>query len=215
MSFEKHEKENQNKVINAACEVFARHGYRKASMKDIAEQSGVSKSVLFKYFSTKENLYRRVFRLASDGIREADHLARLDAAGDEDLFSLMRRSAKTRLALFKEFPWFYKFSYTAAFDPDPFVKDLVKQELDDYRRSQLAGTANPLEIEGAVNANPAYQGLRKDIPLDVARQVILWVSQGYLEEKLYQNEIDPDGLEQGFARWIDVLELMLKDKNNL
>ena len=66
-----------------------------------------------------------------------------------------------------------------------------------------------------MSASPAYQGLRKDIPLDIARQVILWVSQGYLEEKLYQDEIDPDGLEQGFARWIDVLELMLKDTNNV
>ena len=136
MSFEKLEKEKQNKIINAACEVFARHGYRKASMKDIAALSGISKSVLFKYFSTKQNLYRRIFRLASDSIREADHLARLEAADDEDMFSLMRRSAKTRLALFKEFPWVYKFSYTAAFDPDPFVKDLVKQELENYRRSQ-------------------------------------------------------------------------------
>ena len=75
-------------------------------MKDIAELSGVSKSVLFNV-STKENLYRKIFRLASDGIREAESLARLEAAGDKDTFSLMRRSAKARLALFKEFPWFY------------------------------------------------------------------------------------------------------------
>ena len=56
-------------VINAACEVFARFGYQKASMQDIALTAGVSKSVLFKYFGTKELLYREVFRMAADGIK--------------------------------------------------------------------------------------------------------------------------------------------------
>ncbi len=91
MAFEKLEKEKQNKIINAACEVFARHGYKKGSMKDIAEMAGISKSVLFKYFSTKQNLYVRVFRLASDSISEADaissnvpKLPQPAEAGDED-----------------------------------------------------------------------------------------------------------------------------------
>ena len=48
-------------VLNAACEAFARHGYQKASMQDVASAAGMSKSVLFKYFGTKENLYRAAF----------------------------------------------------------------------------------------------------------------------------------------------------------
>ena len=70
MSFDALETAKQLEILNAACEVFAKHGYRKASMKDIAESAGVSKCVLFKYFETKENLYVRIFRLATDGILE-------------------------------------------------------------------------------------------------------------------------------------------------
>jgi TetR/AcrR family transcriptional regulator len=210
MAFEKLEKEKQNKIINAACEVFARHGYKKGSMKDIAEMAGISKSVLFKYFSTKQNLYVRIFRLASDSIREADNMARAEGEGDSDIFSLMRRSAKTRLSLFKEYPWIYKFSYTTAFDGDPFVRELMKRELENYRQ---ANTKN-----GHINRQGVpddLKGLREDIPPAVSRQIIFWISQGYLEERLYQDDIDPDGLELGFEKWIDVLEILLKGNNTI
>ena len=201
MAFEKLEKEKQNKIINAACEVFAKHGYRKASMKDIAEVAGISKSVLFKYFSTKENLYMKLFRLASDTISEADDIALGEVEKGMDMFSVMRRSAKSRLSLFKEYPWIYRFSYTAAFDPDRFVRELVSKELEHYRKSHTK--------DGIKN----YEGLREDISPAAAKQVIFWVSQGYLEEKLFKDEINPDQLEKGFAEWIDILEILLKDSN--
>jgi TetR/AcrR family transcriptional regulator len=205
MAFEKLEKEKQNKIINAACEIFARHGYKKASMKDIAETAGISKSVLFKYFSTKQNLYEKIFRLASDSIRAADNLARAQGEPDSDMFSLMRRSARTRLALFKEFPWVYKFSYAAAFDSDPLARELFQKELENVRQANTQ--VGQIDRQGVTYD---FKGLREDIPTAVTRQIIFWVSQGYLEERLYRDDIDPDGLEQGFEKWIDVLEILLK-----
>jgi AcrR family transcriptional regulator len=216
MAFEKLEKEKQNKIINAACEVFARHGYRKASMQDIAETAGVSKSVLFKYFSTKENLYQMLFRLASDSITEADTLARASAGNDTGLFSLMRRSARNRLALFTQYPWIYKFAYTAAFDADPFVKDLSSRELERYRQAQAAqSNEQNQETNATTDILKEYQGIRKDISPSAARQLIYWVSQGYLEDRLNANNLDPEVLEQDFEGWIDILEKLLKaEKTN-
>ena len=205
MAFEKLAKEKQNQILSAACEVFAKHGYKKASMKDIAGTAGVSKSVLFKYFFTKQNLYRIIFRLSSDSIIEADAMTRAQGEANTDMFSLMRRTAQNRLSLFKEYPWIYKFSYTSAFDPDPFVKKLVKKELENYRKAQI-------DRKGRTDGRDNYKGLREDISPATARQIIFWISQGYLEEKLYQNEIDPDELEQGFEKWIDILEALLNDK---
>ncbi len=205
MTFEKLEPDKQNVIVNAACEIFARHGYKKASMKDIAVVAGVSKSVLFKYFTNKQTLYQYIFRVSSDSIRAADDAARLEGREDPDLFSLMRRSAKTRLALFTEHPWIFKFSYTAAFDPDPFVKELVKHELEEYRKIQIENSENRDQPDD-------YRGIRKDIPLSEAKQIIYWISQGYLEEKLNSNQIDPDALASGYEQWIGILEKLLKEK---
>jgi len=202
MAFEKLEPEKQLSILNAACEVFAKHGYQKASMRDIADAAQVSKSVLFKYFSTKENLYLRLFRLASDSILEADALARAQGNAEDDVFSVLRNNAKSRLALFRQYPWIFRFSYTAAFDPDPFVQELVRQELARYPSSQ--GSA------GAALSAALYRTLRPDVSPETAAQLIYWVSQGYLEQMLHQTSDDPDQLEQGFARWVDVLETLLR-----
>lgn len=202
MAFEKLEQEKQLAILNAACEVFAKHGYQKASMRDIADAAQVSKSVLFKYFSTKENLYLRLFRLASDSILEADALSRAQGSAEDDVFSVLRNNAKSRLALFRQYPWIYRFSYTAAFDPDPFVQELVRQELARYPSSQ--GGA------GAKSSAALYRTLRPDVSPETASQLIYWVSQGYLEQMLHQTSDDPDSLEQGFARWVDVLETLLR-----
>ncbi len=200
MGFEKLKKEKQHQILNAAYEVFARHGYRKASMQDIAEAAGVSKSVLFKYFATKQNLYTRLFRMAAESIGEADAKARAEAGSGVGWFALMRRTAKTRLGLFTTHPWMYRFAYTAAFDADPFVRELMQKELEEFRKA---------------NRDPGTQGshgdlgFRKDIPSERARQIIFWVSQGFLEERLYQGEIHPERLEADFEEWVDVLETVL------
>lgn len=213
MAFEKLEKEKQNLIVNAACEVFAKHGYQKASMKDIAATAKISKSVLFKYFSTKENLYVKLFRLASDCIIEADEIALAEGADNADMFSLIRLRAKSRLSLFMEYPWIYKFSYTAAFDADSFVKGLVRQELERNKKNHVDPDGIHQNDDHLVIKIDHYQGLRDDISPAAARQLIFWISQGYLEEKLHQDEIEPDLLEKGYEEWVDILELLLKDNN--
>ena len=46
-------------LLDAAVSVFARFGFRKASMDDVARAAGVSRQGLYLVFSTKEELFRR------------------------------------------------------------------------------------------------------------------------------------------------------------
>ncbi len=207
MSFNALETAKQSEILNAACEVFAKHGYRKASIKDIAEAAGVSKSVLFKYFETKENLYVRIFRLATDGILAADENARLASAPDADVFERMRNSVRERLKLFEQYRWVFRFSYSAAFDPDPFVQELVQSELQKTHAS--FSERNRQAGEGTL---PEYRVIRTDIPTEAARKLIFWVSHGFLEEKLQSGETEPNALWREYDRWIGILELLLRSK---
>jgi len=182
-------------VINAACEVFAKYGYQKASMQDIALTAGVSKSVLFKYFGTKELLYRAVFRMAADGISAADNEARAEIDATQCVFDTMRRTVDTRMRLFSSSPWVYSFSYAAAFDADPFVRALVQEE---YARREI----------GKVRLG-AYAGIRGDITAEDAQKMIFWISQGFLEEKRNAGATEPESLKREFSAWIDRMELLL------
>jgi len=182
-------------VINAACEVFAKYGYQKASMQDIALTAGVSKSVLFKYFGTKELLYRAVFRMAADGISAADNEARAEIDATQSVFDTMRRTVDTRMRLFSSSPWVYSFSYAAAFDADPFVRALVQEE---YARREI----------GKVRLR-AYADIRGDITAEDAQKMIFWISQGFLEEKRNAGATEPESLKREFSAWIDRMELLL------
>jgi len=48
----------RRQLLEAALAVFARHGYRKTSMDDVAQAAGVSRQGLYLHFPTKEDLFR-------------------------------------------------------------------------------------------------------------------------------------------------------------
>ena len=48
----------KRQLLEAALGVFARHGYRKTSMDDVAQAAGVSRQGLYLHFPTKEDLFR-------------------------------------------------------------------------------------------------------------------------------------------------------------
>src|SRR4029077_9817695 len=49
--------ERRNAIIQAATEIFAKVGYERASMAMIAERTGGSKTTLYGYFPSKEELF--------------------------------------------------------------------------------------------------------------------------------------------------------------
>ena len=49
----------QAAVLEAAVSVFARYGYRKTSVEDVARAAGVSRQGLYLQFANKEDLFRR------------------------------------------------------------------------------------------------------------------------------------------------------------
>lgn len=52
--------EKSTRVLAAAIKEFADHGYQYANTNRIAQNAGVSVGALFKYFATKEDLFRHV-----------------------------------------------------------------------------------------------------------------------------------------------------------
>ncbi|WP_224366499.1 TetR/AcrR family transcriptional regulator [Hyalangium versicolor] len=58
--FEKLEAQKQARLLDAATEEFARHGYEEASLNRILEEAGFSKGALYYYFADKDDLYATV-----------------------------------------------------------------------------------------------------------------------------------------------------------
>ncbi len=72
--------ENRKRILAAALEVFARDGFRGATVDAIAAEAGMSKPNMLYYFSSKDEIYRAVL----EGLLDAwlDPLRALNPDGD-------------------------------------------------------------------------------------------------------------------------------------
>ena len=54
----------RERILTIACEVFAKRGFRKTTVRDICQQAGVNVASVNYYFSSKEKLYEEVCKYA-------------------------------------------------------------------------------------------------------------------------------------------------------
>lgn len=94
------QKEKQDIILEAALEVFSLHGFRGATIDQIAEVAGMSKPNLLYYFPRKEEIHRR---LISELL--VNWLAPLqDMNEDGDPFTEIRSYIRRKLEMARDFP---------------------------------------------------------------------------------------------------------------
>jgi AcrR family transcriptional regulator len=82
-------------ILKAARDLFAEHGFERTAMTDVARRSEFAVGTLYKFFETKEQLYREIIEhVASDTLRGIQDAAERSAAGasrrlDEAIESLV------------------------------------------------------------------------------------------------------------------------------
>lgn len=80
----------RTRILESAHRVFSQKGYREATMDEIAEGLGLSKPALYRYYKSKEELFREIFRLfnqaTAKALRESFKSGRLDG---ETFFALI------------------------------------------------------------------------------------------------------------------------------
>ena len=81
----------REQVLDAALGVVATHGYSKASVRQIAEASGLSPAGLLHYFGSKEELFVAILEARDQ--RDTENLAREDFI--ESFLEVLRHNAAT------------------------------------------------------------------------------------------------------------------------
>jgi AcrR family transcriptional regulator len=69
----------QDRILEAATQVFFRHGFRRSSIEQAAEAAGLTRQALYHHFDSKEALFRAVIELLNEQTLAAD-IASADAA---------------------------------------------------------------------------------------------------------------------------------------
>ena len=67
-----------DRILSAAESIFARFGFRRASMSQIADEAGLTRQALYHHYSSKEALFRAVVEQLHELAYEAEAVAGID-----------------------------------------------------------------------------------------------------------------------------------------
>lgn len=119
------QKKNRESILAAALEVFAAHGFRGATLDQIADAAGLSKPNLLYYFPSKAAIHLTLL----DGLLETwlAPLAELDAEGEpiEQILTYVRR----KLAMSREMPRESRLFANEILQGAPDLADRLKKSL--------------------------------------------------------------------------------------
>ncbi len=121
--------ERKEAIVEAAAALYARRGFNGASVADLAERCKTSKSLIYHYYQSKEDI---LFDVMISHVRALDEAAREAATGEGAPAEKLRRLAHAFMAL-----------YVGAADRHKVLLNEL-DNLDDKRRAEIVKTQRGL-----------------------------------------------------------------------
>ena len=183
--------EKQQKIINAGFKVFAHNSYKKSPMTEIADNAGISKSLLFYWFKNKKELYLFLWDRACRITME--YLTKYGCYDPDDLFEMMYRGMKAKICIMKKYPDMTGFVIKAFYEKDSEIYPEIQKSYSEHfhmkAHNALARVDKSCFTEG--------------VDLQLMYREMYLASEGYLWE-IYQcgSELDVDRLEKDFEEML-------------
>jgi len=117
--------DKQERVLNAALTEFADQGYHQASLNRLVAQAGIAKGSLYQYFPNKEGIFRHIFQLALNLVRQTLVEVK-ETTQNEDLFTRLEKSLQAGVRFLQKHPRIYSLYLKIQFDRQmPFREEFL------------------------------------------------------------------------------------------
>lgn len=185
--------EKQDRMINASLHLFAVNGYKHASTDDIIKEAGISKGLLFHYFTSKQGLYDFLLDYSVRYLLfEYDR-----TIGDEyDYFSFHEKLETAKAGILRNYPYMYGFITRALAEAQPEYTDLGASALKKYADTMAF-------YRGRLT--PPY--LKAGVDISQVESLIAFTVEGLTNIQLNELAPDPDKL---FSQVSDYVRLIAK-----
>lgn len=186
--------EKQKKIIDAALNSFGTNGYKKASVNDIAEAAGISKSMVFHYFGTKKELYFYLIEYCG-GILMNEIREKFDSTVT-DFFDRIKLATNIKVAVMKKHPAILSFLNSSYFETAEEV------------RGEIASLLAKGEVfRGSIVLDGMDVKKFKDgIDPKLVMKMLTWLAEGYVNAPSNKAEYDIDVLCEEFDQCISMLK---------
>lgn len=185
-------------ILHAALEEFFHKGYLGASTNQIIKAAGVSKGILFHYFTDKRNLYLTVIDECMNYYFQAltSHLERLS----NDLFEAIEQLSKIKMEIFRSDPVKYGVIAKAFMTmPEEVRKELTRKQ------QQMNELVIPL-----LAAKIDRSCFRKEISPEQAIEFVLLSLEALVARQMFKLQEGADEIEGVTAIEINQYVDMLK-----
>ncbi|WP_121641339.1 TetR/AcrR family transcriptional regulator [Virgibacillus sp. Bac330] len=178
----KKQTEKQQKIIEAAIQLFAEKGYANTSTNEIAKQAGVAEGLIFKHYGTKENVLRSVilpfFKSSLPGMAE-------------EVFAEVLPAETTT---FEEFLRAFLYNRIQFFSENKQILQVVMKEIiynESLKKELLPYLANEIRyrFRKAIETFKTKQEL-KNIPTDDVVNILLSVLGGFIISRFVIVDVD-------------------------
>lgn len=193
-NFIKLEEDKRKRIENAAYEIFAKNGYKKASTLDIIEKAQISKGALFHYFGSKENLYFYLYDLGIEVIMNEINLGNIKK--NPDFFLRMEEATKAKMKAMMEHPFVYSFFVKVYLEEDCAVKDKLTQRL-----------LNLAENQSILLDDIDMSKFRKITDLHLLSNLIVNFAVEFIQTKFLLNpQQNIEAIVEAFQEYLDMLK---------
>lgn len=164
--------EKQERILNAALKEFALKGYENASTNEIVKSAGISKGLLFHYFSNKKELYLFLYNHFVDVLTE-EFFNELDFT-ERDIFERLKSLMILKNRLMARHPEVFNFMMSASME----ASDEVKEALNNAN-TELMHTSY-----GRLFDNIDLTKFREGTDIQRAINIIMWTLEGFSNQEL-------------------------------
>jgi len=188
-------REKQDRMINAALRIFAENGYRHASTDTIVKEAGISKGLLFHYFTSKMGLFSFLFDYSVRYMLfEYD---RLISAKETDYFKIHKEMERAKLNVLRSYPYMNEF----------IEKSLQENQLDVIETIEISKN-NYLEALDKYNNQGKRSNLRGDISSTQLDNMIRYTVDGLTKDQLLAGSFQPEMLFEQICSYLDTLHTL-------
>ena len=182
--------EKQDTIRNAALACFAKHGYEKASINDIAVAAGISKASIFQYFGNKQALYQYLFNYCATQMKQAYSTSTLEET--TDFFVRVWKASVMKVENLKKHPHIASFIASVVAEPTPKLEGAIFSE------------ANKNYIASLVLHEQDYEKFRHPEDAELVFQMLMMLGKGMSVQ--LENGTDYDGKMKEFREILNMLK---------
>lgn len=143
---------NEQKILEAALEVFSQHGFRGSTIDQISEEAGMSKPNLLYYFKSKQDIHETLLSRLLDSWLAPMRALSEDGDPLEEILNYVR----LKVEMSRDFPRESRLFANEIIQGAPRIKPILEGEINDLLNEKAAIIGNWMEEGKLKKVDPKH-----------------------------------------------------------